>query len=104
MTSCETFKKPLQIQTINQKVLLQKYTLPEQLTTPNLELEVVTPQIVEQWQQKIDRGELEPYAYYAINERDYLLLSQFLQDVIKYIRKLREINDRYQIAVDKNNE
>lgn len=62
---------------------------------PDLEIKVLTPDVTEEMNSKVARGEILPYTYFSYSEQDYISFGQWIQDALRYIREQNRLLKYY---------
>ncbi len=92
MTSCATLPKKLNITTTQVQIERQVYPRPAGVVAPEVKVVVVAPD-----------GDKKPFVVFGYNEKDYLSLAQWLQDMLRYIKDQNAVIKAYEKeAVDHN--
>ena len=56
---------------------------------------VLTPESTKRLNELVEANELDPYAYFAMSEQDWLSMGQFMQDNDAWIKQMVRIVDYY---------
>ncbi len=93
MVSCSTSPKKLEVTTVQRLIERQVYPRPTGVVSPKVKVVVVTPD-----------GDKKPFVVFGYNEKDYLSLAQWLQDVLRFIKGQNAVIKAYENeAINHNN-
>lgn len=96
LVSCKSLQKKLEVKTSTVKVEKQIHQKPASVVPPKLKVVVLTPERTAKWNKQVVKGEIQPYAIFGYDEQDYLTFSQWLQDVLRYIKSQNAIIETYE--------
>ena len=71
--------------------------LPSPVRPISPKIVVITPDTAGQMSEEVTAGERPVFVYMAMSEQDYLTLSQWLQESIRYVDQLNAIVDYYRV-------
>ena len=61
-----------------------------------IEVTILTPGVTAQMNDALADGKTIPYVYFAFSEADYISFSQWLQDVLRFIKQQNAVIEFYQ--------
>lgn len=79
------------------------YQRPAGVISPTVKVIVVTPNRTDKWNKEIAKGDRQPYVVFGYDEKDYLTFSQWLQDVLRYVRSQNAVIEAYEKDAKRHN-
>ena len=79
------------------------YSRPDPVGSVSVDLVVATPARMRTWLEEIETGEREPAAYFGYSEAHYLTFSQWLQDVLRFIKAQNAVIEAYETEAEQHN-
>lgn len=77
---------------------------PRILKPADINIKVLTPNVMEEINKSLDDGDIDQYVYYAFTPEAYLDFSIWLENVLAYIKKQNEIIQYYENSIEQINE
>ena len=80
-----------------------KYQLPQSVSTPVLEIKLLTPRVTKDMNQEVASGKRLPYVYFGLAENSYITQSVWLNELLSYIKALKAVVEAYEAEIDEHN-
>lgn len=103
LISCSSSPQRLEVKTSEVHIERQIYQKPAGVIAPKIKIAVVTPNRADGWNKKIAQGRKAPYVIFGYTEKDYLTFSQWLNDVLRYIKSQNAVIQAYEKEADHYN-
>ena len=88
--------KPVEVVQIQKQQAIYHPPLPNQVKTKPVEWSVLTPQIMGEYLEDLEKGEASTNVYYGVSPTGYENLSLNMAEVKRYIRQMLSIINYYQ--------
>ena len=98
MTGCSmipTQTKPIEVVTIAERPPMYHPPLPLELQLVDIDWEVMTPELMEQYLKDIEEGNAPRKAYYSLSSKDYENLSMNMAEITRYLKETIGIIEFY---------
>lgn len=98
MTGCSmipTQTKPIEVVTIAERPPMYHPPLPLELQLVDIDWEVMTPELMEQYLKDIEEGNAPRKAYYSLSSKDYENLSMNMAEITRYLKETLGIIEFY---------
>ena len=98
MTGCSmmpTQTKPVEVVTIAEPPPMYHPPLPLELQLVDIDWEVMTPELMEQYLKDIEEGNAPRKAYYSLSSKDYENLSMNMAEITRYLKDTLGIIEFY---------
>lgn len=98
MTGCSmipTQTKPVEVVTIAERPPMYHPPLPLELQLVDIDWEVMTPELMEQYLKDIEEGNAPRKAYYSLSSKDYENLSMNMAEITRYLKETLGIIEFY---------
>ena len=97
MTGCSMMPSvdPVQVERIQNRQPIFHPPLPRELALLDVDWEVLTPEIMEQYLIDLESGNAPAKAYYALTSKEYENLSINMAEFQRYIKNILAINKYY---------
>ena len=98
MTGCSmipTQTKPVEVVTIAERPPMYHPPLPLELQLVDIDWEVMTPELMEQYLKDIEEGNAPRKAYYSLSSKDYENLSMNMAEITRYLKDTLGIIEFY---------
>jgi hypothetical protein len=83
--------KPVQVKTIAERPPMYHPPLPYPMSLSEVDWEVVTPELMEEYLKNLEKGEAPRRAYYSLSGKEYENLSMDMAEVTRYIKDVLSI-------------
>ena len=107
LTSCSALplmqSKPVEVVTIAEPMPMYHPPLPMEVQLVDIDWEILTPEIMQEYLNQIDNGAAPETAYYSLTSKDYENLSMNMAEVKRYIRDTLSIIEFYREYDDEKN-
>lgn len=87
--------KPLEVVTIAERPPMYHPPLPLELQMEDVDWEVLTPELMEEYIKLIEEGNAPRKAYYALTTKEYENLSMNMAEITRYIKETLGIIEFY---------
>ena len=87
--------KPVQVERLQNQQPIFHPPLPRELALLDVDWEVLTPEIMEQYLLDLETGDAPAKAYYALTTKEYENLSINMAEFQRYIKNILAINKYY---------
>ena len=107
MTSCSMIPsqtKPVEVVTIAERMPMYHPPLPLEVQLVDVDWTVLTPQLMEEYLQRIEAGEAPRSAYYALTTKEYENLSMNMAELKRYLKDTLHIIEFYREYEDDEDE
>jgi len=98
MASCslmQSFVKPVQVKSIAERAPMYHPPLPYPMSLSEVDWEVMTPELMEQYLQNLKNGDAPRRAYYSLSSKEYENLSMDMAEVTRYTKDILSIIKYY---------
>ena len=107
LSSCSALplmqSKPVEVVTIAEPMPMYHPPLPMEVQLVDIDWEILTPEIMQEYLNQIDNGSAPETAYYSLTSKDYENLSMNMAEVKRYIRDTLSIVEFYREYDDEIN-
>jgi len=107
LTGCTSFpliqSKPVEVVTIAEPMPMYHPPLPMEVQLVDIDWEILTPELMQEYLNQIDNGSAPETAYYSLTSKDYENLSMNMAEVKRYIRDTLSIIEFYREYDDEKN-
>tara|TARA_B100000519_G_C14086826_1_gene364344 strand:- start:122 stop:505 length:384 start_codon:yes stop_codon:yes gene_type:complete len=107
MTSCSMIPsqtKPVEVVTIAERMPMYHPPLPLEVQLVDVDWTVLTPELMEEYLQRIEAGEAPRSAYYALTTKEYENLSMNMAELKRYLKDTLHIIEFYREYEDDEDE
>ena len=107
MTSCSMIPsqtKPVEVVTIAERMPMYHPPLPLEVQLVDVDWTVQTPELMEEYLQRIEAGEAPRSAYYALTTKEYENLSMNMAELKRYLKDTLHIIEFYREYEDDEDE
>ena len=107
MTSCSMIPsqtKPVEVVTIAERMPMYHPPLPLEVQLVDVDWTVLTPELMEEYLQRIEAGEAPRSAYYALTTKEYENLSMNMAELKRYLKATLHIIEFYREYEDDEDE
>ena len=107
MTSCTMIPsqtKPVEVVTIAERMPMYHPPLPLEVQLVDVDWTVLTPELMEEYLQRIEAGEAPRSAYYALTTKEYENLSMNMAELKRYLKDTLHIIEFYREYEDDEDE
>lgn len=107
MTSCSMIPsqtKPVEVVTIAERMPMYHPPLPLEVQLVDVDWTVLTPELMEEYLQRIEAGEAPRSAYYALTTKEYENLSMNMAELKRYLKDTLHIIEFYREYDDDEDE
>ena len=107
MTSCSMIPsqtKPVEVVTIAERMPMYHPPLPLEVQLVDVDWTVLTPELMEEYLQRIEAGEAPRSAYYALTTKEYENLSMNMAELKRYLKDTLHIIEFYRQYEDDEDE
>ena len=87
--------KPVEVVTIAERPPMYHPPLPLELQLSDVDWEVLTPELMEEYIRLVEEGNAPRKAYYALTSKEYENLSMNMADITRYIKETLGIIEFY---------
>lgn len=97
-TSCSmipTQTKPIEVVTIAERPPMYHPPLPLELQMEDVDWEILTPELMEEYLKLVEEGNAPRQAYYALTTKEYENLSMNMAEITRYIKETLGIVEFY---------
>ena len=106
VASCSIIPKseqPVEVVRVAERPPIFHPPLPRELALVDVDFEILTPEIMEQYLKDIEEGNAPRKAYYALTSKEYENLSMNMAEFKRYLKNILAINKYYR-DLDKDDE
>ena len=107
LSSCSALplmqSKPVEVVTIAEPMPMYHPPLPMEVQLVDIDWEILTPELMQEYLNQIDNGSAPETAYYSLTSKDYENLSMNMAEVKRYIRDTLSIVEFYREYDDEKN-
>ena len=107
LSSCSALplmqSKPVEVVTIAEPMPMYHPPLPMEVQLVDIDWEILTPELMQEYLNQIDNGSSPETAYYSLTSKDYENLSMNMAEVKRYIRDTLSIVEFYREYDDEKN-
>ena len=87
--------RPVEVVTIAEPPPMYHPPLPLALQLVDIDWEILTPELMEEYLKQLDDGSAPPTAYYSLTSKDYENLSMNMAELKRYLREVLGIVEFY---------
>ena len=99
-----TQTKPIEVVTIAERPPMYHPPLPLELQMEDVDWEILTPEIMEEYLKLVEEGNAPRQAYYALTTKEYENLSMNMAEITRYIKETLGIVEFYREYDDDDDE
>tara|TARA_Y100001972_G_C7652277_1_gene328058 strand:- start:1353 stop:1736 length:384 start_codon:yes stop_codon:yes gene_type:complete len=96
--------KPVEVVTIAERMPMYHPPLPLEVQLVDVDWTVLTPELMEEYLQRIEAGEAPRSAYYALTTKEYENLSMNMAELKRYLKDTLHIIEFYREYDDEEDE
>ena len=96
--------KPVEVVTIAERIPMYHPPLPLEVQLVDVDWTVLTPELMEEYLQRIEAGEAPRSAYYALTTKEYENLSMNMAELKRYLKDTLHIIEFYREYEDEEDE
>jgi len=104
MASCSLMQqavKPVQVKTIAERSPIYHPPLPYPMSMSNVDWEVMTPELMQEYLNNLASGNAPKRAYYSLSSKEYENLSMDMAEITRYTKDILSIIKYYR-SLDKD--
>lgn len=90
-----TATKPVEVVRVEERPPIFHPPLPRELGLVDVDWEILTPEIMEQYLKDLEEGNAPQQAYYALTTKEYENLSMNMAEFKRYLKNILAINKYY---------
>ena len=87
--------RPVEVVTIAEPPPMYHPPLPLELQVVDIDWEILTPELMEEYLKQLEDGSAPPTAYYSLTSKDYENLSMNMAELKRYLREVLGIVEFY---------
>lgn len=87
--------RPVEVVTIAEPPPMYHPPLPLELQLVDIDWEILTPELMEEYLKQLEDGSAPPTAYYSLTSKDYENLSMNMAELKRYLREVLGIVEFY---------
>lgn len=87
--------RPVEVVTIAEPPPMYHPPLPLELQLVDIDWEIMTPELMEEYLKQLEDGSAPPTAYYSLTSKDYENLSMNMAELKRYLREVLGIVEFY---------
>lgn len=87
--------RPVEVVTIAEPPPMYHPPLPLELQLVDIDWEILTPELMEEYLKQLEEGSAPPTAYYSLTSKDYENLSMNMAELKRYLREVLGIVEFY---------
>tara|TARA_R110000796_G_scaffold7730_1_gene26308 strand:- start:128 stop:499 length:372 start_codon:yes stop_codon:yes gene_type:complete len=98
MASCSLMQssiKPVQVKTIAERPPMYHPPLPYPMSLSEVDWEIMTPELMEQYLQNLENGDAPRRAYYSLSSKEYENLSMDMAEITRWSKDILSIIKYY---------
>ena len=98
MASCSLMQssiKPVQVKSIAERPPMYHPPLPYPMSLSEVDWEIMTPQLMEQYLQNLENGDAPRRAYYSLSSKEYENLSMDMAEITRWSKDILSIIKYY---------
>ena len=98
MASCSLLQpqvKPVQVKTIAERAPIYHPPLPYPMSLSQVDWEIITPELMQEYLDLVEKGEAPRKAYYALSSKEYENLSMDMAEITRYTKDILSIIKYY---------
>lgn len=105
MASCSMMQsvKPVEVRSIAERPPMYHPPLPYPMSLSDVDWEVITPELMEQYLLNLEQGDAPRRAYYSLSSKEYENLSMDMAEITRYTKDILSIIKYYR-GLDKEEE
>ena len=93
MASCSMMQsvKPVEVRSIAERPPMYHPPLPYPMSLSDVDWEVITPELMEQYLLNLEQGDAPRRAYYSLSSKEYENLSMDMAEITRYTKDILSI-------------
>ena len=98
MASCSLMQssiKPVQVKSISERPPMYHPPLPYPMSLSEVDWEIMTPELMEQYLQNLENGDAPRRAYYSLSSKEYENLSMDMAEITRWSKDILSIIKYY---------
>lgn len=98
MASCSLMQssiKPVQVKSIAERPPMYHPPLPYPMSLSEVDWEIITPELMEQYLQNLENGDAPRRAYYSLSSKEYENLSMDMAEITRWSKDILSIIKYY---------
>ena len=97
MASCSLMQgvKPVEVRSIAERAPLYHPPLPYPMSLSKVDGEIITPELMQEYLDLVEKGEAPRKAYYALSSKEYENLSMDMAEITRYTKDILSIIKYY---------
>ena len=98
MASCSLMQssiKPVQVKSIAERPPMYHPPLPYPMSLSEVDWEIMTPELMEQYLQNLENGDAPRRAYYSLSSKEYENLSMDMAEITRWCKDILSIIKYY---------
>ena len=97
MASCSLMQgvKPVEVRSIAERAPLYHPPLPYPMSLSKVDWEIITPELMQEYLDLVEKGEAPRKAYYALSSKEYENLSMDMAEITRYTKDILSIIKYY---------
>ena len=97
MASCSMMQsvKPVEVRKIAERPPMYHPPLPYPMSLSEVDWEIMTPELMEQYLQNLENGDAPRRAYYSLSSKEYENLSMDMAEITRYTKDILSIIKYY---------
>ena len=99
-----TQTRPVEVVTIAERVPLYHPPLPMEVQLVDVDWEVMTPELMEEYLKLVEEGNAPRKAYYSLTSKEYENLSMNMAEITRYIKETLGIIEYYRELDDEEDD
>ena len=96
LASCASSTEQLVIKSEAALIERHTYARPHGVKSPKIKLKIITPEIALELADDIKNGKRQPYVFFAYDEHNYITLSGWLQNILRYDKSQNAVIKAYE--------
>ena len=97
LASCSLMQpvKPVEVRSIAERAPLYHPPLPYPMSLTKVDWEIITPELMQEYLDLVEKGEAPRKAYYALSSKEYENLSMDMAEITRYTKDILSIIKYY---------
>ena len=87
--------KPVEVKTIAERPPMYHPSLPYSMSLSKVDWEIMTPELMGEYLQNLEKGEAPRRAFYSLSSKEYENLSMDMAEITRYLRDVLSIIKYY---------
>tara|TARA_R100001244_G_scaffold1561_2_gene2609 strand:+ start:598 stop:963 length:366 start_codon:yes stop_codon:yes gene_type:complete len=87
--------KPVEVRSIAERPPMYHPPLPYPMSLTNVDWEIITPELMQEYLDLVEKGEAPRKAYYALSSKEYENLSMDMAEITRYTKDILSIIKYY---------